>query len=661
MKKRIRIVFFLALLLFQISIALPLPVGADETITTTYEAFDIALTPGADMSKLNIAWYTTDDTPACVVEVTEKDPGQKRHCNWNYFAHKHMKFTGINTAPADIIMGSFDTSPKGYYNEATITGLKPGTEYYYRLGDGDGNWSATYEYATRNPREFSFIYLSDAQIGASQPRGATAEQLAAAIASDTAGWINTLTVVSQDFPKSAFILSTGDQIETPGNADQWTGFFTPAALTSIPVAPAIAAHDELGAGMGGPVSSYAFDYHFNLPNETKHPTVESCADNPPPQPGQPCSSTVESELAAGDYWFTYGKALFMVLNMDSNDYAAHETFMQAAIDSNPNVKWKIVMFHYTLYTAAGRPVDAPRKAALLPIIQALGIDVVLTGHDHVYCRTYQMLDDTAQTSQLLGVDGTSVINPTGVLYMVANSASGSKYYDLASPMNGYVAKYYQPAKESRTPCFSYITVNDTSINISAYTYTPSTSIDEETGESITSFTPAIIDTYTMVKDFDDPILRWGKPAPSANRFGWNKTSVSIPFMTFDSISGVYSASMESPLIFSNEGAGQGKDVTVVDYGDNSATFTSPKINIDLTAPVITITGVSEGDVFKVKKKVQVQWTATDALSGIDKTDANIRNNGCIDTKTPGPKAITVKAIDKAGNATTKTVHYIVVK
>jgi hypothetical protein len=496
MKKRNRVINFLFFVLLQLVIVFP-------SLAANYTASDIALTPGGNESKLNLAWVTSDSgTEECAVQVAKKSTGFKNS----------ETFTGIKEGADTNNDGTVDY----YYCSVSVSDLKNQVNYIYRLGDNNGKWSDTYNYSTENKNKYSFIFLSDAQIGASRK-----------VTDDTAKWLNTINVINNEFPEAAFILSAGDQIENPGNESQWTGFFSPEALKSIPLAPTPAAHDELGNGTGGAPSSYAFDYHFNLPNETEHFIVEACTDNPPP-PGGSCSNTVTSELAAGDYWFTYGKALFMVLNMDSHNYAAHEAFMQNAINENPDAKWRIAMWHYTIYTASDRNPDAMMRTELYNIMDDLNIDLVFMGHDHLYCRTKQMYQgnpvDSIQTNQKGWI-----INPDGTLYIDGGSSSGSKYYATspnyvkdastgswswkegtadflaAIPFDSFMSEVFVPsrenppgsgnftvayyAKQMTVPTFSNITIEGNTLSITTY------SAPDGNGDVL-----PIDDTYTIFKN-----------------------------------------------------------------------------------------------------------------------------------------------------------------
>jgi len=298
-------------------------------------------------------------------------------------------------------------------------------------------------------------------------------------ANDGAGWADTLATMHEAFPDTAFILSAGDQIEVPGDVNEWSLFFYPPELRTIPLAPTAGSHDHLGSGKGaGPVTSYAFDYHFYRPNEAD-PLIND-------RDGMP--------LASGDYYFTYGNALIMVLNMDSTDYDAHEEFLQAAVDANPRAKWRIVMWHYTIYSSSGRGLSVDR-AEMVSMMDSLDIDLVFMAHDHVFCRTHQMLADEAMADQIVNDKG-EVVNPTGTLYMTINSASGSKYNSVSgsvvinpdktvNPDWYWVAAYGQP----KLPGFSYVSVDANNLKITTYVINADDTISEYDDYSIVKLDP----------------------------------------------------------------------------------------------------------------------------------------------------------------------------
>ena len=66
--------------------------------------------------------------------------------------------------------------------------------------------------------------------------------------------------------------------------------------------------------------------------------------------------------------------------------------------------------------------------------------------------------------------GSSVINPEGVLYMTAGSSSGSKYYDLVPRQQTYIAHRWQ----EDVPTYSVVDVTENSLTIKASTTKPAT-------------------------------------------------------------------------------------------------------------------------------------------------------------------------------------------
>src|SRR5687767_216294 len=128
-------------------------------------------------------------------------------------------------------------------------------------------------------------------------------------------------------------------------------------------------------------------------------------------------------------------------------------------------------------------------------------------------------------------------------------------------------------------------------------------------------------------DTTPPTLTFGAQTPAPNGAGWNNTPVDIAFTTADDLSGVQSSTPASPLRFTEEGANQTQQVTVTDNAGNTATFTSPAVNIDLTKPssIAVIAGASQDQEW-FSGPVSVTLSATDNLSGV-KPGSHFRLDG----------------------------------
>jgi hypothetical protein len=385
----------------------------------TYYPEDIALTPGQNMSQMNINWYSNSVTSSMIQVALKAD----------------MQGSEFPEASSASYYCTTASAASGYYaNKATVADLSASTEYVYRLGDGSGNWTENYSFTTRDDDHFSFLAVGDPQIGASN------------ISSDTAGWDDTLTEALDDFPDVAFILSAGDQVNTNNNESQFEGFFSPSEFRSLPVAPALGNHDT---------GAWNTNYHFNMPN---------------------LSSYGSTSPGSSDYYFTHGNALIMVINSNNTSGTTHETFIENTVAAHPDQSWRIVMFHHDIYGSGSHALEQSVmnfRAAMFPVFDENDIDIVFTGHDHSYTRTHVMYGDVAQLDQEYDENG-AVIDPNGIVYFTLNSASGSKYYSLNAQQGSYVAKRSQV----NVPTFSHITINGNTLSISTYRTDTMTSIDD---------------------------------------------------------------------------------------------------------------------------------------------------------------------------------------
>ena len=376
---------------------------------TTVEQKALNLTIGEDETKMNLTWYANTNTSGTV---------QLAKAGAMINGEFPSQFTTVEAT-------NNQANDKGfYYNQATLANLEENTKYVYRVVNGD-QVSKIYDFTTKDfDGSYNFIFAGDPQIGAS-----------GSASKDTEGWDKTLSDSINKFNPN-FILSAGDQVNTASDENQYSGYLDHEELTSVPQATTIGNHDS---------SSNAYTQHFNLPNET-----------------------AKGETAAGtDYWYVYNNTLFMNINTNNTSTAEHKAFMKEAIKENQDVRWKVVVFHHSVYSVASHSVESSilkRREELTPVFDDLGIDVVLIGHDHVYVRSNMMkgMKVSQETKDL-----TSVTDPEGILYLTANSASGSKYYDIKTNIStDFVAKMDQSKQRS----ISNIEVSENSFKVTTYLY-----------------------------------------------------------------------------------------------------------------------------------------------------------------------------------------------
>lgn len=136
--------------------------------------------------------------------------------------------------------------------------------------------------------------------------------------------------------------------------------------------------------------------------------------------------------------------------------------------------------------------------------------------------------------------------------------------------------------------------------------------------------------------------------PAANANGWNNTDVTVAFSGTDALSGI--ASCDADVVL-GEGAGQSASGTCTDNAGNvSAPATVGDINVDKTAPVVTIVGTTDGSSYLLGDEPTVSCSTTDALSGVDVEATAVVTGGPV-----GAFSVTCDgATDLAGNTASAT-------
>lgn len=456
---------------------------------------NISLTPGKNETELNFAWYSK--TSAGVPQ---------------------FRFYEKGTEEAEVTVTQSPAVDGYNSNKVTVSGLVPGKTYCYTYTK-DGVWTDVEEITPKDPDDgFSFVFFGDPQIGSSAENireGESEEQgQSNAVRNDSFNWNYTIERALGINPDVDFMVSAGDQIQSRDkdtadeshatyteNEIEYAGYLSPDSLLTLPVATTVGNHDSLSSN---------YTYHFNNPN----------------------ASELGSTYAGGDYYFSYGNALFIMLNTNNTNAAEHKQLIEEACASDTDAKWRIVTLHQDIYGSgehSNEPEIVELRYSLTPIFEENNIDVVLTGHDHTYSRSYIMKnaeiskaewDSNAIDSDLFegvtdgditdeeslakydsylkmieddeyvnSADTDVVENPDGILYLTANSASGSKYYDLVTTQQSYIAARWQ----EDVPTFSMIDVSDDEFTINTYRTDTMELIDKtftirKTDEPQTSYT-----------------------------------------------------------------------------------------------------------------------------------------------------------------------------
>lgn len=245
-------------------------------------------------------------------------------------------------------------------NQVTLTGLTPGTTYYYQVGDGT-IWSDTlsFKIPTADEEATNFFILGDIQ------------------STETANLARVLEGLKNDTVSYDFAVQTGDAIDNVTEyIKNWHPFLTivnSESLGGVDLIHVLGNHEYYGDA-DGKISKAIYD----LPESTQNSW----------------------------YKMEYGKVCVVVVN---NGTKLSDALADIAENLTTDCIWKVLVAHEPIYGTES--VSATPE--ILSSIERAGFDFVFGGDDHAYARTYPMLGGQAQAED----------SRKGVVYYVCGDLS----------------------------------------------------------------------------------------------------------------------------------------------------------------------------------------------------------------------------------------------
>lgn len=291
---------------------------------------------------------------------------------------------------------------------AEVTGLKPGTRYRYRIGNGQ-EWTEMHAFQTAadDVKQFKFLVFGDSQSSLY----------------DT--WRTTLQHAFRMHSDAAFFTNVGDLVNVGTDYAEWQKWF--AAVKGVaeilPVMPLTGNHEMYTERWKVNAPPILFTTQFQLPR------------NGP------------VDLEEQVYSYDYGNVHFVILNSQEREEAEfvpdmlnkQQVWLEQDLSQTDKL-WKIVFVHRPPYhTKSAKPNESIRQA-FVPLFDKYQVDVVFAGHEHVYARTYPMYNDQI-------ADGTA----KGTVY-ITTGRSGEKVYQ-DSVANEWDEAFYHPIDQP-----NYLTV-----------------------------------------------------------------------------------------------------------------------------------------------------------------------------------------------------------
>ena len=330
--------------------------------------------------------------PVSVHLSTEGDPSVTVSVVWKTGGTTNSSIVEYGTSAeyGSQAMGSTYTysGSAGVLHRVKMDGLTPGTTYHYRVGDPVGGWSVdhTFQTAPVDRRNFTFTAIADQGTTKNSIKNV---ELASAL-------------------KSSFTLPVGDLSYSTGSQgtwDKWFKIIEPIASNALYL-PTIGNH-EVDANVGGNLSLYL--NQFVLPGNEQW------------------------------YSFEWGNTHFVSLYVSPYADGKAPQYIWLAQDlkaasNNPRINWIIVYLHFPPYSSGRYPNLLLLRSNLTPILDRYHVDLVLTGHDHNYQRTYPIYNGTETTYSF-----EQYVDPKGTIYVVTGGG-GESLYQFSQPAPTWSAR-----------------------------------------------------------------------------------------------------------------------------------------------------------------------------------------------------------------------------
>ena len=258
-------------------------------------------------------------------------------------------------------------------HEIRLTGLKPATKYFYRVGSeakttfsGAGFWFKTSpEIKTSQTNSESVRFWVTGDQG--YPN-IIQEQVRDSMLS----WIKKNPRSPLDLSPLDFWLTTGDNAYPSGSNEQFqAGFFEPykSILRNTPVWPIYGNHDA---------RRWVFFDLFTFPTKAESGGVASGTEH--------------------YYSFDYANIHFVILDTEESDLDVDGEMLSWLKKDLKETKqqWLIVFSHHPPYTKGSHDSDDKRDSRgrlfkvrenILPLLEDAGVDLILSGHSHMYERS----------------------------------------------------------------------------------------------------------------------------------------------------------------------------------------------------------------------------------------------------------------------------------
>jgi len=366
-------------------------------------------------TKVAVTWRTSDEVSNPLIQFAIAT-------RWREFEDS------LTTIPASTQVYITDKSEKVFYYSGMMDSLELNTNYVYRVGS-DPVWSEWNQFKTGKGgfEPFRFVFFGD-------PQNENKDHVS-----------RVFREAFKTSPDADFWLFTGDLISEPFD-EQYEEFFFAGdfMFRSLPIIMTPGNHDKKFLYENGKIVRNERNKKVRLEEVDELWKVSFTL----PENGLP-------GFEETSFHFDYQGVRFIMISTNDEDKLDEQAgWMEKLLADNPN-KWTIVSFHHPIFSAGRDRDDDETRIAFMPLFDKYNVDLVLTGHDHAYARSYKLKNGVRVND-----------DEQGTVYVV--SVSGPKMYtvnqlddDIMAKTGGYV-QLFQAISVDGSKLFykSYTTIGE---------------------------------------------------------------------------------------------------------------------------------------------------------------------------------------------------------
>ncbi len=363
------------------------------------------------------------------VGATESEVGINYHTNSDhsklYLSLNENMSDAVEFVPEQHVWekGIVSNDPKTgfqarYVCQVNISNLLLDTDYYYQI-KADNASSSIKHFKTTKTSKTTFGVLCDTQASGSNFK--YSDQLVEKLAT-----IN---------PDINFFMIAGDIVDRGGYEEQWTNFdqYMPTLNGQYLQATVPGNHELYHSSQSSYIDESIYNEYYNNP---KNGTEE-----------RPNST----------YYFMYNNILFIMLDTmhrsnGDNLFEEQKAWFKQVVMNNP-AEFIIVVTHPGCYSAGAYNDDAKQmKSVWRDTFEEYGVDLAISGHEHIYLRTKPLYQDKVNEEK-------------GLTYVIGGCA-GAKHY--SGKTNDLFEVLLENDNPNGTYCGSIIEVVDNKLTMSYY-------------------------------------------------------------------------------------------------------------------------------------------------------------------------------------------------